>query len=44
MTRPIDLDERDDDTDFDTRAYRQKITGMVIPYIMTSNGKIIINN
>ncbi len=43
MTKPADIDDGDEDDDADARKIRQKVAGLVLPYIKTSNGKIITN-
>ena len=44
MTRPTDLDSNDDDgDDVDMRPIKTKITGMVIPSIVTSRGEVDVN-
>lgn len=42
MTRPQDLDDSDSDDDSDMRPTRETLPGMVIPYITTKNGSLII--
>lgn len=42
MTKPIDLDDTDDDTAADVRATRLKLSGLVIPSLSTKQGKILI--
>ena len=42
MSRPTDLDDDDNDDTSDVRPARLKLTGMVVPYMVTNAGKIII--
>ena len=43
MTKPQELDDREDDDDSDKRAVKQTLPGMVVPYMMTKQGSVIIN-
>lgn len=44
MTKPADLDDRDDDgDDVDVRPIKQKLSGMVIPGLQTNRGIISVN-
>ncbi len=44
MTKPTDLDEHDDDGDeVDARTTKQKLQGLITPYLKTSRGTIGIN-
>jgi len=40
MQKPIDLDDRDDDDDVDTRPIKTKLSGLVIPILQTRQGNI----
>ena len=42
MTKPAELDDREDD-DSDVRPTKQTLPGMVIPYMVTKKGSLIIN-
>lgn len=44
MTKPLDLDDTDDDDDCDVRPTKQKMSGMMVPYIKTQTGSVIIND
>lgn len=43
MTKPRDLDDSDSDDDSDTRPVKQSLPGIVIPYLMTEKGSLIIS-
>ncbi len=43
MTKPQELDDAESDDDSDTRPVKQKLPGMVIPYIETEKGSLIIS-
>lgn len=43
MTRPQDLDDRDDDDDSDRRPAKKTLPGMVVPYMTTEKGSLIIS-
>ncbi len=43
MTKPQELDDREEDDDADMRPTRQTLPGMVIPYIVTKDRNLIIN-
>ena len=43
MTKPQELDDHDEDDDSDVRSAKQTLPGMVIPYMTTKNGSIIIS-
>jgi hypothetical protein len=43
MSRPTDIDEDDSDDSADTRATKVKLTGFLIPYLVTKQGTIIIS-
>jgi len=43
MTKPQDLDDTDTDDNADTRPTKQTLPGMVVPYMMTGKGNLIIN-
>lgn len=42
MTRPVDLDDTDEDDSADNRPTRQVLLGMVVPYARLQKGKVII--
>jgi len=42
MTKPQDLDDADSDDDSDVRPTKQILFGMVVPYIRTEMGRVII--
>ncbi len=42
MTRPTELDDRDEDDDSDTRPIRTKLPGLVIPGLQTEQGSVNI--
>jgi hypothetical protein len=41
MTKPIDLDDTESDDGVDARPSKTLAPGMVVPYVVTSDGKII---
>ena len=43
MTKPVDLDDEDGDDDQDAKPIRIKLPGLVVPYLSTKQGKIIIS-
>jgi len=43
MTKPIDLDDADTDDDVDIRPTKTKVSGLVVPYMRTEKGNLIIN-
>ena len=42
MSKPQDLNDRDDDDDAETRPARQRLPGLVIPYMQSEKGKILV--
>ncbi|MBI5003711.1 hypothetical protein HZC00_01305 [Candidatus Kaiserbacteria bacterium] len=42
MTKPHDLDDTDEDDDVDSRSVKQRLPGMIIPYLRTEEGRVII--
>ena len=42
MSKPQEMDDRDEDDDADVRIAKQKIPGMIIPGMMTKQGKVKI--
>ncbi|MBI5004361.1 hypothetical protein HZC00_04665 [Candidatus Kaiserbacteria bacterium] len=42
MSKPRDLDDSEDDEDSDIRPAKQILSGMVVPYIRTQEGRVII--
>ena len=42
MTKPIDLNDNEGDGDVDIRPIKQTLLGMVVPYIRTEEGRVII--
>ncbi|MDP2838135.1 MAG: hypothetical protein Q8O53_02560 [Candidatus Moranbacteria bacterium] len=42
MEKPQDMDDRDEDDDADRRRVREKLLGMVVPYMQTAQGIIEI--
>lgn len=42
MTKPHDLDDDDSDDDVDSRPVRQVLPGMIIPYLKTEEGGMVI--
>ena len=43
MTKPADLDDRDDGDDVDARPTKQRLPGMVVPGFVTNNGIVSVN-
>lgn len=43
MTKPRELDDAESDDDSDMRPVKQTLHGMVIPYIETEKGSLIIS-
>ena len=43
MTKPRELDDSEDDDDSDMRPKRKSVPGMVIPYMATEKGSLIIS-
>ena len=43
MTKPVDLDDGDEDDNSDARPTKVKLLGLVIPHISTNAGKVIIS-
>ena len=43
MTKPQELDDSESDDDSDVRPIKQTLPGMVVPYIMTKKGSVIIS-
>jgi hypothetical protein len=43
MTKPVDLDDGENDDEVDTRATRSKLPGLVIPSLSTKQGKIQVS-
>ncbi|MDP1884127.1 MAG: hypothetical protein Q8L10_02060 [Candidatus Moranbacteria bacterium] len=43
MQRPQELDDRDEDDEVDARLVRQKLSGLVIPALITAGGSVKIN-
>ena len=43
MTKPRELDDSEDDDDSDMRPKKQTVPGMVIPYMATEKGSLIIS-
>jgi hypothetical protein len=42
MTRPEDLNDEDDDSRIDMRPTRERLPGLVVPYLETKEGKVNI--
>jgi hypothetical protein len=42
MTKPYELDEDDNDDNADKRPIKQKLSGMVIPWMSTKRGEVSI--
>ncbi len=43
MTKPQDIDDSDTDEDCDARPIKTKLSGMIIPSVVTNQGKIEVN-
>jgi hypothetical protein len=43
MTKPKDLDDSENDDDSDMRPTKLSLDGMVVPYMYTNNGSLIIS-
>jgi pimeloyl-ACP methyl ester carboxylesterase len=43
MTKPVDLDDTDTDDDVDVRPTKTKVAGLVVPYMRTEKGSLIIS-
>lgn len=42
MTKPVELDDQEDDDESDTRPTKQTLPGMVVPYLTTKEGSVKI--
>ena len=42
MSQPVDLDDADTDDDADVRPTKLNLSGMVVPYLVTSKGNVIL--
>jgi hypothetical protein len=42
MTKPLDFDDSDVDDDADARPTKEAMAGMVVPYLVTGRGSVII--
>lgn len=43
MTKPQELNDSDEDDDCDKRPVREKLSGMIIPWLITNQGNISVN-
>ena len=43
MQKPLDIDDRENDDESDTRTTRDRLTGMVVIGLLTEKGLIKIN-
>ncbi|MDO8566232.1 MAG: hypothetical protein Q7S04_03555 [Candidatus Moranbacteria bacterium] len=43
MQKPINLDERDEDSDVESRPVKEKLSGMIIPGLITEKGSVKVN-
>jgi hypothetical protein len=44
VTKPVELDDNNSDDDVDTRPIKERLSGMIIPYLMSDNGTFIITH
>ncbi len=42
MQKPIDIDDSDTDDEVDNRPIKTKLTGFIVPKLMTNSGEIVV--